>query len=144
MCCAFFRHPTLPACAYAIRFATRSESGAVILYLADKFGAAKTPEARAAAASWVFWANSSFAPAVFGPTRAAKLPGLLTPLEAKLKASPYLLGDTFTVADCAVGAYLAYTKMFFPDVSFKQWPAVQKYLEAIEKRPHFEATIGSE
>ena len=82
------------------------ESGAVILYLADKFGAAKTPEARAAAASWVFWANSSFAPAVFGPTRAAKLPGLLAPLESKLKTSPYLLGDTFTVADCAVGAYL--------------------------------------
>jgi len=34
--------------------------------------------------------------------------------------------------------------MFFPDVSFKPWPAVQKYLEAIEKRPHFVATIGSE
>ena len=82
------------------------ESGAVVLYLADKFGAAKTPEARAAAASWVVWSNSSFAPAVFGPTRAAKLPGLLAPLEAKLKASRYLLGDTFTVADVAVGAYL--------------------------------------
>ena len=82
------------------------ESGAVLLYLADKFGAAKTPEARGAAASWVVWVNSSFAPAVFGPTRAAQLPGLLSPLEAKLKASPYLLGDTFSVADCAVGAYL--------------------------------------
>ena len=120
------------------------ESGAILLYLADKFGKAQTPEARAAAASWVVWSNSSFAPAVFGPTRAAKLPGLLGPLEAKLSSSRFLLGNDFTVADVAVGAYLAYTLMFFPDVSFKQWPAVAKYLSEIEKRPGFAATIGSE
>lgn len=120
------------------------ESGAVILYLADKYGGASTPEARAAAASWVLWSNSSFAPAVFGPTRAAKLPGLLAPLEARLSANKFVLGPTFTVADVAVGAYLAYTTMFFPDVSFSKWPAVAKYLSDIEKRPAFAATIGSE
>jgi glutathione S-transferase len=120
------------------------ESGAVILYLADKFDkASQTPEARAAAASWVLWSNSSFAPAVFGPSRAAKLPGLLAPLEAKLKASPYMLGSQFTVADIAVGAYLAYTKIFFGE-EFKQFPVIKKYLDEIEKRPAFHATIGSE
>ena len=118
------------------------ESGAVILYLADKF-APSSPEARAAAASWVLWSNSSYAPAVFGPTRAAKLPGLLAPLEAKLSASRFLLGPDFTVADVAVGAYLAYTKIFFGE-SFASFPAVQAYLSAIEKRPAFEQTIGSE
>ncbi len=34
--------------------------------------------------------------------------------------------------------------MFFPETSYKTWPHVQKYMERITKRPHFEATIGSE
>ena len=80
---------------------------------------------------------------MFGPSRAAKLPGLLAPLEAKLKASPYMLGSQFTVADIAVGAYLAYTKIFFGE-EFKQFPVIKKYLDEIEKRPAFHATIGSE
>ena len=93
------------------------ESGAILMYLADKNGALTTAEQRGAAAAWVLWANATFAPAVFsgGPSRGTALKNMCVPLNARLAKTPFLLGDAFTVADVAVGAYLAYTTMFFPD-----------------------------
>lgn len=96
------------------------ESGAILLYLADKAGKLETPEKRAAAAQWVLWANATFAPAVFNSaTRTAQLPALCGPLDAVLAKSPFVLGSEFSVADVAVGAYLAYVLMFFPTTSYK-------------------------
>lgn len=134
---------TLTPC---LRCAIR-QSGAILLYLADKAGATPTPEARAAAAKWVLWANATYCPAVFNPAqRGAKLPAFLATLQSILAAQPYVLGQQFGVADVAVAAYLAYTTMFFPDTKavFKQYPAVAAYMAAIEARPAFHATIGSE
>jgi glutathione S-transferase len=41
------------------------ESGALLLYIADKYGNVSTAEARARAAQWVLFANSTLANAVF-------------------------------------------------------------------------------
>lgn len=41
------------------------ESGAMLLYLADKYGPANTPEQRARAAQWVLFANSTMGNSIF-------------------------------------------------------------------------------
>ena len=41
------------------------ESGAMLLYVADKYGGVNTPEERADASKWVLWANAALAPALF-------------------------------------------------------------------------------
>merc|ERR1712012_1354484 len=43
------------------------ESGAILLYLADKYGGLSTPEARAKYTKWVIWANSTLEDICFGP-----------------------------------------------------------------------------
>jgi glutathione S-transferase len=120
------------------------ESGAILGYLADKFGGLDTPEARAKQNSWLVWANATLAPAMFGPTRVQAMPGLLEPLNTLLSKQQWLTGSEFAVADVAVGAYLAYTQLFFPETTYKKYPAVDAYMSRIYSRPHYEATIGSE
>jgi glutathione S-transferase len=80
------------------------ESGALLLYLADKYGGASTPENRVDGSKWVIWANASYWPAVEGTRKAP--PALCAGLEAILSKTPFLLGNDFSVADAAVGAYL--------------------------------------
>ena len=41
------------------------ESGAILMYIADKYGGLDTPEKRAAAGSWVVWANATLDPICF-------------------------------------------------------------------------------
>ena len=82
------------------------ESGAILSYLADRYGGLDTPEKRAKQQSWVVWANATLAPAVFGPTRVQALPGFLDPLNALLSKQQWLTGSEFAVSDVAVGAYL--------------------------------------
>ena len=117
------------------------ESGALLLYIADAFGGANTPEKRVEGSKWVLWANSSYWPAVEGQRKAPA--AMCAGLEKILAVQPYLLGAEFSVADAAVGAYLYYTAAFFRE-KFSGYPAIQKYLEAIRGRKHFKSTIGAE
>lgn len=41
------------------------ESGAILQYLADRYGGLDTPASRAAAGMWVVWANASLDPCLF-------------------------------------------------------------------------------
>jgi hypothetical protein len=95
------------------------ESGAILMYLADRYGGLDTPEKRAAASAWVVFANATFWPAVSGANRGAALPPLCAAIEALLAKQAFLAGPTFGVADVAVGAYMFYATAFFRDVSFK-------------------------
>jgi glutathione S-transferase len=120
------------------------ESGAILMYLADRYGGLATPEQRAAAAAWVAFANATFWPAISGPNRGAALPPLCAAIEALLSKQAFLAGPTFGVADVAVGAYMFYATAFFRDVSFTAFPAIAKYKAALEARPAFKATVGAE
>ncbi len=95
------------------------ESGAILLYLAEKFGAflPTEPRARAECLSWLFWQMGS-APFVGGgfghfyayaPEKfeypidryAMETKRLLDVLDRRLAESPYLAGDAYTIADIA-------------------------------------------
>ncbi|KIZ07227.1 glutathione S-transferase [Monoraphidium neglectum] len=123
------------------------ESGAILLYLAERFPEASgvtTTEQRALAAQWVLFANATLAPVMFiESVRDTTLPKVFSPLDKVLADREYLEGGKFSVADLAVGAYLTYMPMFLPQVDLSPWPNVVAYINRISERPSFKATSGS-
>lgn len=134
------------------------ESGAILLYLADKFGAfvPTTPVARAECLSWLFWQMGS-APFVGGgfghfyvyaPTRieyaidryAMETKRQLDVLDRHLATHEFLVGDTYTIADIAVwpwygGLVLGALYNAAEFLSVHEYTHVQRWAKQIDARP---------
>jgi GSH-dependent disulfide-bond oxidoreductase len=135
------------------------ESGAILLYLAEKFGGAFLPRdatTRAECLSWLFWQMGS-APYLGGgfghfyayaPMKieyaidrfAMEVKRQLDVLDRRLAEVPYLAGSEYTIADMAVWPWygalakgLVYGAGEFLDV--QQYKHVQRWTDAIAKRP---------
>ncbi|MBE9233122.1 glutathione S-transferase family protein [Cuspidothrix issatschenkoi LEGE 03284] len=119
------------------------ESGAILLYLTEKYGkTAYSLEEKAIFSQWVLFANSSLGTGIFiEANREREMPRLLTPLNELFAKQPFLLGNDFTVADAAVGSILCYIPMMLK-VDLSPYPAVLNYMQTISKRPAFQKTIG--
>jgi len=96
------------------------ESGAILVYLAEKFGAflPTEPAARAETLSWLFWQMGSapFLGGGFGhfyayaPTKieyaidryAMEVKRQMDVLDRRLAETPYVAGDEYTIADMAI------------------------------------------
>ncbi|MDJ0619916.1 MAG: glutathione S-transferase family protein [Calothrix sp. MO_192.B10] len=119
------------------------ESGAILLYLADKYGDTSSPEERALWAQWSLFANATLGPGVFvEANREQEMSRLMTPLEEIFGKQPFLLGDSFTVADVAVGSYLSYIPIML-QLDLSDYPNVLKYIQKMTERPAFQKTIGA-
>lgn len=118
------------------------ESGAILLYLVDKYAPAPmTVEQRAILSQWVLYANASLGPEVFSEaTREKALPRHMTMLNQHLSDRPYILGDEFSLADVAVGSMLTYTQLMLK-VDVTPYPAIAAYGERLAERPAFQACI---
>jgi GSH-dependent disulfide-bond oxidoreductase len=134
------------------------ESGAILLYLAQKFGAFLPTEASAQAEclSWLFWQMGS-APYLGGgfghfyayaPSKmeypidrfAMEVKRQMDVLDRRLAISPYLAGDEYTIADIAVWAWygslakgLLYEAGEFLQV--QSYTHVLRWTEQIAQRP---------
>jgi len=134
------------------------ESGAILMYLAEKFGAflPTVPADRAACLSWLFWQMGS-APYLGGgfghfyayaPTKieyaidrfAMEVKRQLDVLDRRLAESPYLAGDDYTIADMAVWPWygalakgLVYGAGEFLQV--ESYTHVQRWTDQIAERP---------
>jgi GSH-dependent disulfide-bond oxidoreductase len=134
------------------------ESGAMLLYLAEKFGALlpKQGAMRAECLSWLFWQMGS-APYLGGgfghfyayaPTKieyaidrfAMETKRQLDVLDRRLGESAYLAGDAYTIADIAVWPWygglakgLLYGAGEF--LSVKDYKNVQRWADVIGERP---------
>ena len=134
------------------------ESGAILMHLAEKFGALlpTTQPARAECLAWLFWQMGS-APYLGGgfghfyayaPTKmeypidrfAMEVKRQLDVLDRRLAESPYLAGDDYTIADIAVWAWygalaqgLLYSAGEFLQV--QDYTHVQRWTAAIAARP---------
>jgi GSH-dependent disulfide-bond oxidoreductase len=134
------------------------ESGAILLYLAEKFGAFLPTEAsaRAECLSWLFWQMGS-APYLGGgfghfyayaPTKieyavdrfAMEAKRQLDVLDRRLADNAYLAGSEYTIADIAVWPWYGglvkgwlYEAAEFLQV--QEYKNVQRWAEAIFKRP---------
>jgi len=134
------------------------ESGAILLYLAEKFGAfmPTEPAARAECLSWLFWQMGS-APYVGGgfghfyayaPTKieyaidrfAMETKRLLDVLDKRLAQSEYVAGNDYTIADIAIWPWYGglvdgwlYDAAEF--LSVQDYANVRRWADAIGQRP---------
>jgi GSH-dependent disulfide-bond oxidoreductase len=134
------------------------ESGAILMHLAEKFGAflPTEPALRAECMAWLFWQMGS-APYLGGgfghfyayaPTKieyaidrfAMEVKRQLDVLDRRLAQSPYLAGDDYTIADIAVWPWygalaqgLVYNAGEFLQV--QEYKNVQRWTEQIAQRP---------
>lgn len=119
------------------------ESGAILLYLAEKLGEITTLEERAIAAQWVLFANATLGPGIFvESSREKEAPRLLNSLNGIFSKQTFLGGDRFGVADVAVGSYLGYIRLMLPGFDLSPYPAVQAYIDRLSQRPAYQAAIG--
>lgn len=119
------------------------ESGAILLYLAEKYQ--KKPNSLDESAQimqWVFFANATLSPALFiEKQRTTEVPRLLVALNQILQNKSFLVGNSLSAADIAVVSYLYYAKILVA-VNYNQYPAINSYLNAMATRPDFKNTIG--
>ncbi|MGC1305570.1 MAG: glutathione-dependent disulfide-bond oxidoreductase [Caulobacteraceae bacterium] len=134
------------------------ESGSILLYLAEKFGAflPADPAARAECLSWLFWQMGS-APYLGGgfghfyayaPSKieyaidrfAMETKRQLDVLDRRLAERQYLAGDAYTIADIAVWPWyggLALGRLYEAGefLQVKDYANVQRWAAAIDARP---------
>tara|TARA_Y100000739_G_scaffold117890_1_gene101342 strand:- start:13 stop:594 length:582 start_codon:yes stop_codon:yes gene_type:complete len=122
---------------------TLFESGAILLHLAEHHGReAMTASEKSLISQWTHFANSTLAFAIFVPDQKTKvLPRLLKQLNMQLSEG-FLVGDTWGAADCAVTAYLAYIKLFFPKEDLTPYPQIDLLIEETKQRPAYKKVMG--
>jgi len=134
------------------------ESGSILLYLAEKFGALIPTQTgpRAECLSWLFWQMGS-APYLGGgfghfyayaPTKmeypidrfAMEVKRELDVLDRRLAESPYIAGDSYTIADIAIFPWYgglakgwAYNAAEF--LSVQEYKHVQRWADTLLERP---------
>ncbi|BAU15645.1 glutathione S-transferase-like protein [Leptolyngbya sp. NIES-3755] len=116
------------------------ESGAILLYLHDRYGQADLND-RAIAAQWVLFANATLGPGVFvEANREREMPRLMKPLDEIFGKREYIAGDKFTVSDVAVGSMLAYIPLMLR-LDLSEYPNVVDYMKRIAERPAFQKAL---
>lgn len=139
---------------------TLTESMAINLYLAEKYGKELMPaglQERARVYEWSFWAISNVQPLLVtilqhtmilpeperDPKAIEKARGLLPPylalLERALSGRQYLVGDRFTVADLNVASVVGLAAMVGVDLG--SHPNILAWLQPIQARPAFAKSL---
>lgn len=119
------------------------ETGAILLYLAEKYAKVESLETRSLINQWILYANATMGPEIFSEaTREKALARHMEMLSQVLEHQPYILGDEFTVADVAVGSLIGYIPMMLK-VDLSAYPTVMAYLGRMGERSAFQKSIGS-
>lgn len=119
------------------------ESGAILFYLAQKYGNLPSSlEEQAKINQWILFGNATLGPGIFvEASREREMPKLMTPLNQILAKQPFLLGDEFSVVDVAVGSILSYIPIMLK-LDLSEYPAVVDYMKRLSERPAFQKAIG--
>lgn len=130
------------------------ESGAILLYLAERFPKGEallpnTPVARAEVLSWTYWQTGGLGPMLGQYNHFSSAEGkanyalerfkneslrLLNVLEIRLKESAYLGGDNYSVADIMNYPWVSSALNTLPE-AFTQLTAVKSWHNTIAARP---------
>jgi glutathione S-transferase len=119
------------------------ESGAILLYLADRYGKMPaTLQGRAELYAWVMYANGTLTPAIVAEKdREQNIKRVVEPLNEVLATRAYLVGNEFSAADVAVGAVLGWSRMAM-QIDYSAYPAVMGYMGRLAQRPAFQKAMG--
>lgn len=120
------------------------ESGAILLYLAEKHGRLPAEiDRRAIYTQWILFANSTLTNGLLQEAiRERETPILLAPLDRILGEHSFILGDEFTVVDVAIGSILAFAPLV-TKLDYSPYPNIVAYLQRLRERPAFVKSIGS-
>ncbi|MBW4525271.1 MAG: glutathione S-transferase family protein [Phormidium tanganyikae FI6-MK23] len=117
------------------------ESGAILLYLCDRYGNVDVND-RAIAAQWVLFANATLGPGIFvEANREREMPRLMQPLDEIFAKREFIASDRFTVSDVAVGSLLAYIPLMLK-LDLSEYSNVVSYMKRMAERPAFQKAIG--
>jgi GSH-dependent disulfide-bond oxidoreductase len=132
------------------------ESGAILIYLAEKTGRLLAPSgpARYRALEWLNWQMGGIGPMLgqlgfFAVRSKEKAPlaierftteagRLLGVMEGRLREAPYLAGDEYTIADIACYAWTLAATTFLKEPLAEAWrdkPSIERWLKAVGDRP---------
>jgi len=132
------------------------ESGAILTYLAEKYGKFLAPhgQARYTAFEWLHWQTSGLGPMLgqlgfFAVRSQEKAPlaiarfteeadRLLTVMDKQLQTNTYLAGDEYSIADIASYAWMLAATTYLKEVlkdSLATKPALQRWLKMVGERP---------
>jgi glutathione S-transferase len=132
------------------------ESGAILRYLASRYGAAPfwpaDPLERAPIDMWAEWGKVTLAPAFNMPifwarvrtaakdrdeaaltAAVTRFDGLLGIVEPRL--APFVMGEDFTLADIVIGSYLH--RYYTVDIARPDRPAIRAYYDRLAARPAY-------
>jgi GST-like protein len=127
------------------------ESGAILLYLAEKSGKLLATDApgRVSVLQWLFWQAGGLGPMAgqnhhFSRYAPEKLPyaieryvketnRLYGVLERRLAKSPYVAGADYSIADIAIYPWIVPWEM--QQQNLEDFPALKRWFEAIASRP---------
>jgi GSH-dependent disulfide-bond oxidoreductase len=126
------------------------ESGAILLYLAEKTGKRMPTDIRARVDvnQWLFWQVAGLGPMagqlIFFLRSSEKIPfavdryrnetsRLYKVLDKRLEGREWLAGDAYSIADIAAYGWAAPYNLFGLDLD--EYPEVERWLEAIASRP---------
>jgi GST-like protein len=134
------------------------ESGAILIYLADKTGRLlpRAPRAYYTVMQWLMFQMGNVGP-MFGQTnhfrRFAKVQvpyaikrytreahRLYRVMDKRLAQSTYLAGDDYTIADVATYPWVA--RYIWHDIALEEIPNVKRWFEAIGERPAVQAGMA--
>lgn len=119
------------------------ESGAILLYLADKYGHLPVDVGqRGQMYQWVLFSNATLVQALAqADKREVEMGKLLPPLQQILSDQDYITGTELSVADIALGAILGFAvQMFGLDLS--PYPQIGAYLGRCGARLAFQKAMG--
>jgi GST-like protein len=130
------------------------DSSACLLYLADKTGKflpAKTDKARGELLSWMFFVSSGVGPYAgqsvhFRLYAPEKIPYAINRyafeaqrhfkiLDERLAKQPYMLGDTYTIADMNVWGWARMVPTVLGEGMWEKFPNLKRYIDGINARP---------
>ncbi|MGF1475540.1 MAG: glutathione S-transferase family protein [Geminicoccaceae bacterium] len=129
---------------------TLMESGAILLYLAEKTGSLmpSAPEQRWAAIEWLMWQMGGFGPMLgqahhflkFNPGKAAyaedryrnETRRLYKVLDERLSSNAYIAGDTYSVADLATWPWAS--RFEWQEIDLGEFPNVKRWYVEIADR----------
>ena len=134
---------------------TLMESGAILLYLANKSGKLipEDPEAYWSVVQWLMWQKAGFGPMLgqahhfikFNPGKSEysedrygkETRRLYSVLDRQLESSDYIAGDEYTIADIAAWPWAA--RFGFQGIDLNDFPNVLAWYLAVAGRPAVKA-----
>ncbi|MGD9663666.1 MAG: glutathione S-transferase C-terminal domain-containing protein [Novosphingobium sp.] len=133
------------------------ESGAILLYLAEKTGQFLPADSRGRSVTlqWLFWQMAGLGPMHgqahhflrYAPERfdypskryANEALRLLKVLDYRLAQAEYLAGDEYSIADMAVWPWVGGAALI--DIDIAELPALSRWVEQVGERPAVQAAV---